>query len=346
MDISNGSEPRRKQVRDTPDTSLTPPVTYSQLSTTSSLQKSNAPQTLRTTTIKREDIHDTQSQRYTYDDKEYSESENGSNYVSKQRVDEAYDSNESNNSINSKGNPDSYSQSNKDSISSEDSIRNKVLATIQETLNKSTGLQAQPSSSDTSPTYESSSSSDGPKTIDKSPMDEPSTIYTEPISVIINYIERNCDKVENYLLGVGDHSFIGVFGAIMKSFYETGFVSLKQLSMYRAKAPEFFTKLSHFLMQMGLGYVSRMNSQNDITPLNSYSAAYIVSCAMECMSESQRKQYIYQLRRDSSNRLRQRRGFNTKRVELGRLSQVSPHGISHYSFFQHNFQEKVINLRG
>lgn len=350
MSSSDGVEPGRKQAPDVSDISLISPLTYSQLVGISSLHKSSAYQSPKSAAGKREETAATQSQRYSYGDGEYGEPENGNSRTGTGPADETHDSSEGDNSYRGNGNSskdrlDNDSQSHSDD-SSDSSIRNKVLATIKGTLSRSAGLQAQASPSETPSTQESSSSSGEEGDVDRLSIDEPNTIYTEPISIIINYIEENCDKVESYLLGVGEHSFIEVFSFIMKSFYKTGFVSLKQLSMYRARAPEFFTKLSHFLRHMGLEYVNEMNRQNDITPLNSYSAAYIVSCAIECMSDSQRKHYIYQLRRDPSNKLRQRRGFNTKRVALYKLSQASSHGISNCVFFQHHFQEKVINLRG
>lgn len=344
MSSTDGIEPERKRAPDMSDTSLTPPITYTQLTSVSSLRKSSAHQSPKSPVIKKEGTSATQSPKGVYSAKEQDEPKKRTNNITQQQSTE--DSRSTNASNNPSPKSSSGNQSQDDNESSGESIRNKVLATIQGTLNKSMGLQVQATSSETSPTQEPSGTSEENRAIDQSFMEEPQAICTEPISIIINYIEKNCDKIEEYLLGVGDRSFIGVFSAIMKSFYETGFVSLKQLSMYRAKAPEFFSKLSHFLMQMGLEYVNQMNKQNDTTPQNSYSAAYIVACAMECMNETQHKQYIYQLRRDSSNRLRQRRGFNKKRVELSKLSQKSPHGISHCSFFQHNFQEKVINLRG
>lgn len=329
---------------DRSDTSVTPSVTYTQATSTNSLRKSSAHQSPKSPVVKRESTSVVQSPKSALNAREHEEFKAKHNYVKQQTPKKICTPNASNN-VSPKSKPPNVPVQEDNELSNE-SIDNKVLAVIQGMVNTSRSFQVQATSSGTSPAQESSGGNDERKDLDQSSLNEPQTIYTEPISIVINYIEKNCDKVENYLLGVGDHSFIGVFSAIMKSFYETGFVSLKQLSMYRAKAPDFFAKLSHFLMQMGLEYVNQMNKQNDTTPQNSYSAAYIVACAMECMTDTQRRQYIYQLRRDSSNRLRQRRGFNTKRVELNRLSQRSVHGISHCSFFQHHFQEKVINLRG
>lgn len=344
MSSNDGTEPERKRVFDRSDTSVTPSVTYTQIASATPLRKSSTHQSPKSLVSKKEETSAVQSPKSALDAKEHDKSRTEHSHVKQQTPKKTRTPNASSN-VSPKSKPSNVPVQEGNELSNE-SIDNKVLAVIQSAVNTSRSFQVQATSSGTSPAQESSGSSDEKKAIDQSSLNEPQTIYTEPISIVINYIEKNCDKVENYLLGVGDHSFIGVFSAIMKSFYETGFVSLKQLSMYRAKAPDFFAKLSHFLMQMGLEYVNQMNKQNDTTPQNSYSAAYIVACAMECMTDTQRKQYIYQLRRDSSNRLRQRRGFNTKRVELNRLSQRSVHGISHCSFFQHHFQEKVINLRG